>query len=150
MSGVPLSHKGSGELIWNFSDYLDLDLHIAVCLVCPQSYLTLCNPMDCSQPPASPPPGSSVHGIVQAGVLEWAAISSSRGSSPLRDQTHVSCISCIGKWILNCCATWEVLQYSLKSEGFSGGFGHTPSTLWKLLWHFFSEPHQDSLSLILS
>ena len=37
---------------------------------------TLCDPMDCS------PPGSSVHGILQAGILEWAAISSSGGSSP--------------------------------------------------------------------
>ena len=37
-----------------------------------QSYLTLCDPMDCS------PPGSSVHGILQAGTLEWVAISSSR------------------------------------------------------------------------
>ena len=48
------------------------------------SYLTLCDPMDCS------PPGSSVHGILQARILEWVAISSSRGSSWPRDQTHVS------------------------------------------------------------
>ena len=40
-----------------------------------QPGLTLCNPMDCS------PPGSSVHGILQARILEWVAISSSRGSS---------------------------------------------------------------------
>ena len=44
--------------------------------------LTLCNPMDCS------PPGSSVHGIFQAGIKEWVAISSSRGSSQPRDRTH--------------------------------------------------------------
>ena len=47
---------------------------------------TLCNPMDCSLP------GSSVHGIFQARILEWVGISSSRGSSQLRDWTHVSCI----------------------------------------------------------
>ena len=41
--------------------------------------------MDCS------PPGSSVHGIFQARVLEWVAIPFSRGSSQPRDQTHVSC-----------------------------------------------------------
>ena len=46
-----------------------------------------CNPMDYSLP------GSSVHGILQARVLEWVAISSSRGSSQPRDWTHVSCIS---------------------------------------------------------
>ena len=52
-----------------------------------QSCPVLCNPLDCS------PPGSTVHGISQAGVLEWAAISSYRGSSQPRDQTGVSCIS---------------------------------------------------------
>ena len=46
-----------------------------------------CNPMDCS------PPGSSVHGISQARVLEWVATSFSRGSSRPRDQTQVSCIA---------------------------------------------------------
>ena len=52
-----------------------------------QSCLTLCNPMDCSLP------GFSVHGIFQARVLEWAAISFSRGSSWPRDQTQVSCLA---------------------------------------------------------
>ena len=40
----------------------------------PHSYLTLCDPMDCG------PPGSSVHGILQARILEWVAVSFSRGS----------------------------------------------------------------------
>ena len=57
--------------------------------LCAQSCLTLCNPVDCS------PPGSSVHGISQARILEWVAISSSRGSSQPRTQTHVFCLSCI-------------------------------------------------------
>ena len=55
---------------------------------------TLCNPMDCSLP------GSSVHGILPARILEWVAISSSKGSSLPRDWTRVSCVSCIGRWIL--------------------------------------------------
>ena len=46
--------------------------------------LTLCNPTDCS------PPGSSDHGIFQARIIEWVAISSSRGSSRPRDQTYIS------------------------------------------------------------
>ena len=50
---------------------------------------TLCGPMDCS------PPGSSAQGIFQVRILEWVAISSSGGSSQLRDLTHVSCVSCI-------------------------------------------------------
>ena len=63
-----------------------------------KSCLTLCNPLDCS------PPGSSVHGISQARILEWVAISFSKGSSPPRDQTRVSCI---GRWILHHQATRE-------------------------------------------
>ena len=59
-----------------------------------QSCHTLCDCMDCS------PPGSSVHGIFQARILEWVAICFSRGSSQPRDQTHISCISCIGRQIL--------------------------------------------------
>ena len=45
-----------------------------------QSCLTVCDPMGCS------PPGSSVHGILQARVLGWVAMPSSMGSSPSRDQ----------------------------------------------------------------
>ena len=52
-----------------------------------QSCLTLCNPMD------STPAGTHVHGILQARILEWVAISFSRGSSRLRDQTWVSHIA---------------------------------------------------------
>ena len=52
-----------------------------------QSCPTLCDPMDCS------PPGSSVSGMLQARILEWVAMPSSRGSSQCRDQTWVSCIA---------------------------------------------------------
>ena len=52
-----------------------------------QSCLTVCNPMDYSLP------GSYVHGILQARILEWVAIPFSRGSSQPRDQTQVSCIA---------------------------------------------------------
>ena len=64
----PFSHHGGGSLITKL-------------------YPTLCDPMDCS------PPGSSVHGILQARILEWVVISFSRGSSQHRDQTWVSCIA---------------------------------------------------------
>ena len=53
----------------------------------PQSCLTLSNPMDCSLP------GSSVHQVSQARILEWVAIPFSRGSSQPRDRTGVSCIA---------------------------------------------------------
>ena len=58
-------------------------LYHLICEVA-QSCLTLWDPMDCS------PPGSSVHGIFQARILEWVAISYSRRSSPPRDWTRVS------------------------------------------------------------
>jgi len=53
----------------------------------PQSCPTLCNPMDWS------PPGSSVHGILQARILEWVAVPFSRGSSQPMDGTQVSRIA---------------------------------------------------------
>ena len=60
-----------------------------------QSCQTLCDPMDSS------PQGSSVHGILQARILEWVAMPSSRTSSPPRDRTHVSCSFCIaGKFFI--------------------------------------------------
>ena len=52
-----------------------------------QSCHTLCDPIDCS------PPGSSVHGILQAGILEWVATPFSRGYSWPRDWTLVSCVA---------------------------------------------------------
>ena len=53
-----------------------------------------CDPMDCSLP------GSTVHEISQAGILGWVAITFSRGSSQPRDRTCVSCVFCMGRWIL--------------------------------------------------
>ena len=64
-----------------------------VCSVA-QLCLTLCDPMDCSLP------GSSVHGIFQARILKWVAISFSRGSSQPKDQTHVSWLSFFGRHVL--------------------------------------------------
>ena len=60
--------------------------------------------MDCSLPVFS------VHGISQARILAWVAISSCRGSSWPRDQTH---ISCFGRWTLYHWATWEAHSESL-------------------------------------
>ena len=94
---------------FSFSHYIHLFpvvhfLKSEICCSCfvAKSFLTHCNPMDCS------PPGSSVHGISLARILEWVAISSSRGSSRPRDWTQVSCGSCIGRQVLYHQATWEV------------------------------------------
>ena len=81
-----------------------------------------CSAGHCSLPPLSllvpshfsrvwlfaAPPGSSVHGILQARTLEWVAIPFSRGSSWPRDPTRVSCI---GREVLYCRATWKSLLY---------------------------------------
>ena len=69
-----------------------------------QSCLTLCDPMDCC------PPGSSVYGILQAWILKWVAISSSRGFSPPRDWTQ---------GLLSC----RPILYHLSYQG-------SPHTLW--------------------
>ena len=66
-----------------------------MCVLSFQSFPILCDPMDYSAP------SSSVHGILQARILEWVAISQSR------DQTCISYISCIGRQILHHCSTWE-------------------------------------------
>ena len=50
-------------------------MSVCVCVLVAQSCLTLCDPVDCS------PPGSSVHGILPARILEWVAIPFSRGFS---------------------------------------------------------------------
>ena len=63
-----------------------------------QSCLTLCEPKNQS------PPGSPVHEISQAGILEWIAIPFSRGSSQPRAWT---CVSCVGRWLLYHWVTWE-------------------------------------------
>ena len=75
--------------------------------VCVQSCPTLCDPIDYS------PPGPSVHGILQARILEWVAMPSCRGSSQPRDGTSVSCISCIAGRFFTHWATWETPLKSL-------------------------------------
>ena len=68
-----------------FTDiYCKQSIHVYVCCcgLVAKACLTLCDPVDCS------PPGSSVHGILQARVLEWGAISFSRGPSRPRDRTQ--------------------------------------------------------------
>ena len=59
------------------------------------------------------PPGSSVHGILQARILEWVSLH--QGIFPTRDQTHVSYVSCLGRCVLYHCATWKA-PYSSKSR----------------------------------
>ena len=77
-----------------------LYVYICCCCLATKSCPTLCDPMDLS------PPGSSVHGILQARILHWVAMPSSRGSSRPRDYTQVSSIT--GRFF-NIWATREAL-----------------------------------------
>ena len=79
--------KALGKKSVPFLDFI-LDfiaVQFAVLHLVAQLCLTLCDTMDCS------PPGSFLHGILQARILEWVTIPFSRGSSQLRDRTWVSC-----------------------------------------------------------
>ena len=92
--------------------YIESESESEVAQSCP----TLCDPMDCSLP------GSSVHGVLQARVLEWVAISFSRGSFQPRDQTRISCIA--GR-----CFTLWTTREDLSSVQFSSVTQSCP-TLW--------------------
>ena len=69
-------------------------MYVCAC-TCTQLCLTLCGLMDCI------PPGFSVHGILQARILEWVATAFSGGSSRPRDRTRSSHVSCTGRQILD-------------------------------------------------
>ena len=94
------------------------------------SHVQFCDPMDCSLP------GSSIHGIFQARVLEWVTISFSRGSSQPRDQTQVSCT--VGRHL----TIWATREEHIKkqrhyfaSKGLysqSYGFSSSHVRLWAL------------------
>ena len=73
------------------------------------SCVQLCDPIDCI------PQVFSVHGISQVRILEWVSIPYSRGSSWPRDRTCISCVSCIGRWILDHWGTCESLKKKKKS-----------------------------------
>ena len=83
------------------------NLIITACAKALQLCPSLCHPVNCSLP------GSSVHGILQARILEWVAMPASRVSSWLRDQTHICCITCIGRWILYRWVTGETPPHSV-------------------------------------
>ena len=117
-----------------------------------------CDSMDCS------PPGSSAHGILQARMLEWVAISFSRGSSQPRDRTLVSCI---GRQILYCWAIREAPILQLSSfiawnSSLKGGEAESHIAYWNQkgrwespLWqppsrntHLFTVAYVDTCSAI--
>ena len=74
---------------WSQTCWVSVFLFVCVGFKSLQSHPTLCDPMDSNLP------GSSVHGIILARILDWGAMPSSKGSSQPRDRTCISCGSCI-------------------------------------------------------
>ena len=100
-SCIPIPDLSNPQVLFKNSIASNSRLCVCVC-VCMHMHLVMsifCIPMDYSLP------GASVCGIFQAKILEWVAISFSRGLSRLRDQSCASGISCIGRCILYHCAT---------------------------------------------
>ena len=87
------------QLIWSIEDVCSKSISHSV-------VSDSCNPMDCS------PPGSSVHGIFQARILERVAIHFSRGFSQLKDGTQVSCIA--GRFF----TVWAIRENKMQSPKF--------------------------------
>ena len=88
---------------WHDRYAIFVELHMKVKVLVNYSCPTLCNTMDSSLA------SSSVHGILQARIMEWVAIPFSRGSSQPRNWTQVSCIA--GRFF-TIWATWESLNYT--------------------------------------
>ena len=93
--------NSTSTILWSFGIWSKLERWkslISGCLMCAKllpSCPTFCNPMDCSLP------GSSfVHGIFQARILEWVAISSFRDLPWSKNWTLIYYVSCIGRWVL--------------------------------------------------
>ena len=93
-----------------------------------QLCLTLCDPVDWILP------GSSVHGILRAGILEWVVMSSSTGSSQPRDRTQVSCIA--GRlftiwaiWEAPECSSFGTVMLNIKNSAFCSYFSNIHNLL---------------------
>ena len=100
------SHKEETKIIQGVGSLFFCQFYVrhqdACCCYSVANFVLLfCDPMDCS------PPGSCLHGISQARLLVWVAVYFSRVSSWPRDQTHVSCVSCIGRQVIYNWDTWE-------------------------------------------
>ena len=128
-SHVPYENLKPDDLRWGW----DGDASTVKWSEVAQSCLTLCNPMDCSLP------GSSLHGILQARILQWVAISF-RGSSWLRDRTWVSCSA--GRRF-NLWATREALSDCKYRLPLAKRFGCTEAIINQMLADSYQNPTRE-------
>ena len=101
----PPKARFTSTFLWVFIPFLSSNWEPIVSLLSLFRRVRLCDPADCS------PPGSTVRGVLQARIVEWVAMPSSRGSSWARDWTHVSYIS--GRLVLY---HWKALLFSIAMQ----------------------------------
>ena len=124
-SGTLISLRISHSLLWSTQSKASVQsmkqcMSAQLIQLCP----TLCNPTDCN------PPGSPVHGIFPARILQWVAMPSSSVTSWPRDWTRVSCVSSIigGRWFF-----WNSLAFSM-SRWMVAVWSLVPLPLWNLAY----------------
>ena len=100
-----LNCEGSVKAVYCHPAYLIYKQSACMCAQSLQSCSTLCDPMECS------PPVSSAHGILQARILEWVTMPSSRGSFWPRDWTCISMCPVLAGGFFTTSATWEAPIY---------------------------------------
>ena len=120
---------------------LEISLIFQIMWVCAkllQPCSTVCDPMDHSLP------GSSVHGILQARILEWVAMPFSRGSSQPRDWTRVSISPGLAGSFFTTGATWEALSMCISEQIWTWVTGIRFWVCWQ--FHLFVNPKWCSIS----
>ena len=99
---------------------------MVLCVSVAQSCLTLCDPMDCN------PPGSSVHGILQARILELVAMPSSKGSSQPRDRICLLPSPALAGGFFTTRATWEAQMMRYREPDPEGSRAQGLLSQWSL------------------
>ena len=121
-----LVHRIAKRRIWlSMHTHTHTHTYPYLCVCVSYSVMTICDLMDCS------PPSSSVHRIFHARILEWVAIPFSRGSSPPRDRTWVSCIA--GRFLTD----WDTREAPNLTH--HGAWTHNPA-IKSLMLYQLSEP----------
>ena len=111
-----LCKKWSNGINQSLSGHKGCGLQVCVWAKSPQLCPTLCDPIVYS------PPGSSVHGVLEARILDWVAMPSSSVSFRCRDWTHISMSPALADGFFTSHATWEALVWRYRPLLFLSGF----------------------------
>ena len=127
--------------VWFNGGHSVTTYHVCVYAQSLQSCLTLCNPMNCSLP------CSSVHGILQARILEWVSMHSSRGSSQSRDRTRICWASGEAHNLPHLLLVTFIFPSGTPVKILTSGF-HYSYLFWLFLTSFFPNALWDSCSTL--